>query len=138
MRIDPDALLGAAMRAKAAGGKELAGYRTEVMCQRVRLLDPAIEPDSWEQCATQTPLDLAAHRDRVVLCLDVSLNGDHATLIAAAMIDGLVHVEVAAAWSGFGCTQLIRQQLPELVAKIRPRAAGLVPQRPRSLPHSRP
>lgn len=129
-RIDPDALMGAAMRAKAAGGKELAGFRTEVLCQRVRLLDPAIDPDCWERCGTDLPLDLALHRDRVVLCLDVSLNGDHATLIAAAVIDGLVHVEVAAAWSGFGCTQLVRRELPELVERIGARQLGWLPNGP--------
>lgn len=129
-RIDPDALMGAAMRAKAAGGKELAGFRTEVMCQRVRLLDPAIEPDSWEGCATDKPLDLASHRDMVVCCLDLSLDGSHATLVAAAMVNGLVHVEAVRTWNGFGCTQMVRQELPELIAKVRPRQLGWFPAGP--------
>lgn len=129
-RIDPDALMGAAMRAKAAGGKELAGFRTEVLCQRVRLLDPAIDPDSWERCGTDSPLDLAQQRDKVVLCLDVALDGSHAALVAAAVVDGMVHVEVAAAWAGWGCTATVRQQLPDLVAKIRPRQLGWFPSGP--------
>lgn len=123
-------LLGTAARVKAAGGIELAGYRTEVMCQRVRLLDPAIEPDCWHACGTDAPLDLAQHRGRVCLCLDISLAGDHATLVAAAVVDKLVHVEVVNAWSGFGCTRLVRQQLPELVAKVRPRQLGWLPSGP--------
>lgn len=129
-RIDVDALMGAAMRAKAAGGSELAGFRTEAMCMRVKLLDPAIDPDSWILCAAETPLDLAQHRDRVVLALDISLGGDHGMLVAAALIDGLVHVEVVANWAGFGCTRLIRQELPELVAQIRPRQVGWYPNGP--------
>ena len=96
-RVDPDALMGAALRAKAAGGQELSDFRTEVLCQRVRLLDPAIDPDRWDACGTATPLDLAEHRDRVVCALDVSLDGSHASLIAAALIDGKIHVEVGRA-----------------------------------------
>lgn len=129
-RIDPDALLGAARRAKAAGGKELAGFRTEVMCQRVRLLDPGIDPDAWERCGTDTPLDLAQHRDRVVLCLDVSLDGSHASLVAATLVDGLVHVEAVGAWSGYGCTATLRRELPDLVNRIRPRQLGWFPAGP--------
>lgn len=129
-RIDPDALLGAAMRAKAAGGKELAGFRTEVMCMRVRLLDPAIEPESWMACATTNPMDLSVHRDRVALCLDVSVDGSHATLVAAAVVDGMVHVEVVGAWNGFGCTAVVRRELPDLVSKIKPRQLGWYPAGP--------
>lgn len=130
IRVDRDALLGAAKRAKAAGGREMGDFRTEVMCMRVRLLDPAIEPDSWQLCATGSPLDLAQHRDQVVLCLDVSLDGSHATLMAAAVVDGVVHVEVAAAWDGFGCTAAVRRQLPDLVERIKPRQIGWFPNGP--------
>lgn len=129
-RIDPDALMGAALRAKAAGGKELASFRTEVMCQRVRLLDPAIDPDSWIQCGSDDPLDLADHRDKTVLCLDVAMDGRHASLVAAAVVDGLVHVEVVKAWDGWGCTALVRRELPDLVARIRPRSVGWFPNGP--------
>lgn len=129
-RIDRDALLGAAMRAKAAGGEELAGFRTEVMCQRVRLLDPAIDPDRWEACGTSTPLDLAEHRDRVALAYDIALDGTHATLAAAAVVDGQVHVEVVAAWDGAGCTKALRAELPDLVRKVRPRVLAWLPAGP--------
>jgi phage terminase large subunit-like protein len=129
-RIDPDALLGAALRAKAAGGEELAGFRTEVMCQRVHLLDPAIDPDRWDDGGTDDPVDLAEHRDRVALCVDVALDGSHATLVAAAALDGKVHSEVVRAWDGYGCTQQLRAELPDLVAKIRPRALGWFPAGP--------
>lgn len=129
-RLDPDALLGAALRAKAAGGEELAGFRTEVMCMRVALLDPAVDPDAWEAAGTDEPVDLAEHRRRVALAFDVALDGSHASAVVAAVLDGKVHVEVAAAWSGYGCTKALRAELPALVRKIRPRAVGWFPAGP--------
>lgn len=129
-RIQPDALLGAAKRAKAAGGREMGDFRTEVMCMRVRLLDPAVDPDRWIDCGTGDPLDLADHRDKTVLCLDVSLSGDHAMLVACAVVDGVAHLEVAETWSGYGCTQLVREQLPDIVARIQPRQVGWYPTGP--------
>jgi hypothetical protein len=128
-RIDPDALIGAAIRAKNAGGIELAGFRTEVMCMRVALLDSAVDPDLWD-IAGVDPADavnLAEHRDKVALCLDVSLDGSHATLAAAAVVDGLVRVEVVAAWDGHGCTKALRADLPGVVARVRPRTIGWFP-----------
>ena len=129
-RTDPDVLLGAAVRAKAAGGEELASFRTEMMTQRVHLLDPAIDPDRWDASGTDQPVDLAAHRDRVALCVDVSLDGSHATLVAAASLDGKVHLEVVAAWDGYGCTRRLREELPDLVAQVKPRALAWFPAGP--------
>lgn len=129
-RIDPDSLLGAAKRAKAAGGEELAGFRTEVLCQRVILLDPAVDPDGWKKAGTNQPIDLANHRDKVALCVDVSLDGSHATLAAAAVVNRKIHVEVIAAWDGYGCTKQLRADLPSIVKKIRPRTLGWFPAGP--------
>lgn len=132
-RTDVDALLGAARRAKAAGGLELAGFRTEAMCMRVALLDSAIDPDLWEAAGTHEPLDLAEHRTKVCLSLDVSLSGDHATLVAAAVVDGQVHVEVVAAWDGAGCTRDVRADLPGIVAEVKPRVVGWFPTGPAAM-----
>jgi hypothetical protein len=129
-RIDPDALRGAALRAKAAGGEELAAFKTEAMCLRTPLLNPAIDPDGWRVCGTDTPVDLAQHRRQVVLCIDLALDGSHATLVAAAAIDGKVHTEVVEQWDGHGCAKQLRIELPKLVAKIRPRAVGWFPSGP--------
>lgn len=132
-RVDPDALVGAGMRAKAAGGAELAAHRTEVMCQRVHQLDPAIDPDAWGSAVSADPVDLAQHRDKVALCVDVSLDGLHASLVAAALVPVAgselvrLNVEVVAAWSGPGCTQALRRELPQQVARIRPRTIGWFP-----------
>lgn len=123
-------LLRKGRRAKRAGGEELSAFRTEVLCQRVTLLDPAIDPDLWRDALAEEPLDLAEHRRSVALCLDVSLAGDHASLIAAAEVDGKVHVDVVKAWSGFGCLKEVRADLPGLVAKVKPRALGWFPNGP--------
>lgn len=129
-RTDVDSLLGSARRAKAAGGVELAEFRTEAMCMRVALLDPAIDPDRWHDGAAAEPLDLAQYRDKVALCLDVAVDGSHASLVAAALVDGLVWLDVVAAWSGFGCTKKLRVDLPRIVARVCPRVVGWFPNGP--------
>jgi hypothetical protein len=126
-RIPPDALLGEAMTARRAGGETLARFKIERMCQRVELLDAAIDPERWRACGTDTPLDLAGHRNRVALCFDVSLDGMHATLMAAATVEGVTHLEVVKAWEGYGCTRALRRELPALVEKIKPRTLGWFP-----------
>jgi len=129
-RTDPDALLGAAIRAKLAGGEELATFKTEVLCMRVPLLDAAIDPDRWAAGGVDDPVTLEQHRDRVALCLDVALDASHATLAAAAVLDGRVHVEVVQSWEGHGCTQALRRELPGIVRRVRPRAVGWFPAGP--------
>src|SRR5690606_23326457 len=91
---------------------------------------PAIDPDAWARCATEEPVQLAEHRERVALCVDVALDGSHASLVAAAVLDGQVHVEVVEQWDGWGCPKQLRRDLPALVAKIRPRALGWFPAGP--------
>lgn len=129
-RTDPDVLLADARSAVAAGGAELTGFRTEVMCQRVHVLNPAIDPDLWKQAATSTPTPLDQHRRQVALCVDVSLDGMHATLVAAAVLEGRVHVEIVTAWSGAGCTAQLRRDLPGIIAQVRPRVLGWWPTGP--------
>ncbi len=130
LRTDPDALVAQARRAMAAGGAELTGFRTEMMCQRVHMLDPAIEPGAWEAAGTDEPVSLAEHRQRVALCVDVSLDGTHASVLAAAVVDGLVRVEVVGSWAGLGCTQAVREALPSLVGRVQPRVVGWFPNGP--------
>jgi hypothetical protein len=129
-RTDPDALMGMAVRAKNAGGAELASFRTEIMCMKVDRLDPAIDPDAWQACGTDTPIDLASHRRNVALCVDLALDGSHATLAAAAVVDGLVHVEIVHHWEGRGCTRDMRESLPGIVARVKPGAIGWFPTGP--------
>lgn len=125
-RMDWDTLLGPARRAKANGGEEETGFRTEVMCQRVHALDAAVDPGAWDRCARPDTLDEA--RGRVVLCLDIAPDELHATLTAAAtMPDGRVRVEPVKAWSGVDATAQVRRDLPALVERVRPRVLGWLP-----------
>lgn len=129
-RVDVDAVRAAGRRALVRGGVDLAGFRTEVLCQRVALLDPAIDPELWRSAQRATWPDLAEHREKVALCLDVSLSGDHATLVAAAEVDGVIWLDVVKEWSGHGCTADVRSQLPDIVRKVRPRRIGWFPNGP--------
>lgn len=131
-RIHPDALLGEAMAAKLAGGAKEAGFKTEVLCQRVLLLDPAVDPGAWKTAGydpddPELYVDLALHRDRLALCLDVAIDGSHASLLAAATLDGLTYVEVVQKWMGYGCTAALRRDLPGLVKRLHPRTLGWFP-----------
>lgn len=117
-------------RARAVGGEKLTGFLTEVMCQRVPRLDPAIRPDRWTDCLDPAPRSLADMRRRVALCVDVGLDEQHATLIAAAVVGELVHVEVVAQWAGDDCTVELRRELPDWVRRVRPRKLGWFPHGP--------
>lgn len=128
-RISVAQLVADGRSAKAAGGLKLTGHQTEIMCQRVTTLDPAIDPTAWAACLDPGPLD--AYRGRIALCLDVSLDEQHATLSAAAVLDdGRVRVEPVKAWDGPGCTVQLAADLPGLVARIKPRALGWFPSGP--------
>lgn len=131
-RFGMDTVMGDAIRAERAGGEELAGYKTETLCMRVTLLDPAIDPGAWTAAGVDPAdaVDLGQHRRQVALCLDVALDGSHATLAAAATIDGVTHLDIVKEWRGFGCTKALRADLPALVAKIKPRALGWFPSGP--------
>lgn len=128
-RIDADTLLGDAKTAMQKGGEKLTGFKTEMMCIRVPLLNPAIDPAGWAECLDVG--DLADVRSRVALCVDISLDSQHATLVAAATLpDGRVRVEVVAAWSGPDTTKLLRSELAGEVAKVRPQVIGWFPNGP--------
>lgn len=120
-------LMGNALRAKAAGGEELAKFRTESMCQRVHVLDPAIDPDKWDDCGDADMPELVTWRDRVAAFLDVSLDQKHATLIGCAWVDEVAYLETIKAWNGEGCTAEVRRDLPGLVRTVRPRVFGYLP-----------
>ncbi|MFI5561514.1 terminase [Amycolatopsis japonica] len=92
-------------------------FRTEILCQRVDALDAAIEAAAWNALVDSAG-SLADYREQISLCLDVSLDGAHATLVAAAQLsDGRVRVEPIAVWSN---TEDIKRELPELIERIAP------------------
>ncbi|MFI6763310.1 terminase, partial [Micromonospora sp. NPDC050417] len=69
--LDLDVLLAAAARAKQKGGQALTGFKTERMCIRVKVLNPAIDPGRWKDCLDRAPLDLE-QRQRLAACVDLS------------------------------------------------------------------
>lgn len=150
-RIDPDALLGQAQTAVEKGGEKLAGFKTEHMCMWVRVMDPAVDPTNWGECRDLG--DMEAVRSRLAACVDVSLDGQHAALLVAAVIpvdapaaepvdqdaerepvDELaferVRIEAVKAWSGPHCLSELQRDLPALVRKIRPKVLGWFPAGP--------
>lgn len=128
-RLDADTVRGSAALAKANGGEEEAGYRTEVLCQRVRNLNAAVDPAAWVRCLDVGTLD--GERGRLAACLDVSPDGLHATLaVAAALEDDRTRVEVVTAWDGVGAPDALRRELPAWLRRIRPRTLGWFPNGP--------
>jgi len=126
--VDVDELLSDARAAIAAGGEKLVGFKIEQMCRAVPVLNPAVV--GWKDCGTDEPADLAPHRARTALCVDIALDGSHATLVAAVELDKVVHLEVVAAWSGYGCGRVVAVELPALVRRVRPAVVGWYPQGP--------
>ncbi len=119
-------ILGEARRVERAGGEELTGYLTEILCMSVPMLDPAIDAAKWTDC--RDPGDLSTVRGGVALCFDVSIDGRHATLAAAAVLeDGRVRVEVVAAWDDM---KTMRQELRGWVRRVGPRRIGWFPSGP--------
>lgn len=128
-RIEWDSILGTAERVKEAGGEELAGFQIEIMCMEVDQVNPAVDPVGWADAAKGG--DLSALRDRIAMCLDISLDGLHATLTAAARRDdGTVVADVVKAWAGRDIGRLIRSELPDLVARVKPKVFGWFPNGP--------
>ena len=128
-RIPADVLLADAAAAVAKGGEKLTGFKTEAMCIRVAMLDPAIDAGAWRRCLEVG--DLTGVRARVACCVDVAPDGRHATLAAAAVLgDGRARVEVVRAWNGEDCVDQLRRDLPKLLARVRPQALGWFPTGP--------
>lgn len=119
-------LLSDARRAVRKGGDALTMFRTENMCIRVRVKDPAIDPARYRAC--RRPGTLAEFRRGVAACLDVSLDLQHATLVAAAKLpDGKVRAEPVQAWTDL---QACRRELPAVLTRVRPRVFGWLPSGP--------
>jgi hypothetical protein len=102
-------------------------FRTEVLCQRVRHVDSAIDMNAWNDCADPA-VTMDSLRTRLAVCFDVAPDGAHATLaVAARTLDGKVRGEIVASWDTFDQAW---RQLPELLHRIRPCAAGWYPSGP--------
>lgn len=116
----------AAARAVQSGGEALARFKTERLCIRVRMMNPAVDPNKWRDSTVLG--DMADLRDRVALGLDVALDEQHATVVAAAVMpDGRCRLEVVAAFEGQAAADELGQALPRLVDRVKPRAVGWLP-----------
>ena len=104
-----------------------AVVRSEILCQKVDQLDGAFDLESWNACADAAG-SLQGHRNRIAACFDIAPDGKHASLlVAAALPDGRVRVEVAEAWPS---TEQARAELPALLDRIKPQAIGWYPAGP--------
>lgn len=102
------------------------GFIIESLCLEVDQVNPAVDKFAWTQCHQGSALD--AFRDRIAMVFDVSLDGLHVTLTAAARRDdGVVVVDVVKAWDGPQARAQARKELPGLVRKNKPRALGWFP-----------
>jgi len=107
-----------------------AVFRTELLCQRVPTLDSAIDPAAWKACADRGG-SLAPVRSRVALCLDVSPDFAHVTLVAGARLDdGRVRLQLIGYWSGPNAVAQAEAALPDLIRKIQPAEFGWFPSGP--------
>ena len=124
----------AAVRAKNGDPRAEAGFRTERLCQRVRSLDAAIDPEKWNDCIdiSETLAQMCKRlRAKPSLCVDVSIDGLHSTIAGAVMgKDGKVRVEVVWAAQGPDATQQMVDKLPDIIKAVRPRAVGWFPNGP--------
>jgi hypothetical protein len=102
-------------------------YRTEDLCQRVAALDVLVSVDRWKYCA-DAGLTLSSVRDRVAAVFEVSPDGAHASLIAAARFeDGRIGLDVVASWND---PKRIAIELREHLDKVKPRVFGWFPGSP--------
>lgn len=107
-----------------------AVFRTELLCQRVPTLDGAIDPAAWKACADRGG-SLAPVRSRVALCVDVSPDYAHVTLVGGALLaDGKVRLQLAGAWSGPDALDQARVAMPALIEAIQPAEFGWFPSGP--------
>jgi hypothetical protein len=102
-------------------------YRTEVLCQRVDALEGAIDGAAWKACADPSGT-MDGLRKRLAASFDISIDGKHCTLAAAALLeDGKVRVEVVKSWDS---TEQARAELPGLLDKVKPVKLGWFPSGP--------
>lgn len=91
-------------------------FRTEILCQRVRSLDGAVDENAWADAADPAGSILEIDAP-LVACIDASPDGNHASLVAACVVPGSggrVRVETVAAWNSL---EEARVGLADIVGK---------------------
>ena len=105
-------------------------FRTELLCIRVGALDTAYDPVEWAACA-DSAFSLRPYRDRIAVCVDVALDGEHVTACGAVVLpDGRAGVAVLGAWAGRGAVSAAERVLPGILTAIRPLEIGWYPTSP--------
>ncbi|MEU6387668.1 hypothetical protein ABZ847_29390 [Streptomyces bauhiniae] len=123
-------LLNEARGAVAKGGELLRTFQTEIMCVAVGKLNPALDPAAWRDCLEPAPVDVE-QRQRLAACVDLSLDGQHATLAVAVVLDDeRVRVETVHEWSGPDAASQLERELPAWAERVRPKVLGWFPSGP--------
>lgn len=105
-------------------------FRTELLCIRVGALDTAYDPVEWAACA-DSAFSLTWARDRIAVCVDVSLDGEHVTACGGVVLpDGRAGVAVLGAWTGRTAVAAAERVLPGILTAIRPVEIGWFPTSP--------
>lgn len=110
-------------------------FRTEVLCQEVESLEEALDLTAWKVMADDQYKIGNLDKPRVVLGVDVSIDGAHVALVAAAESpDGLIYVEPVAGWEsteaarlGTGSGPDRYPSLSEWIALVKPVAIAWLP-----------
>ncbi|MGA5306510.1 terminase [Micromonospora taraxaci] len=94
------------------------------------LPDPAIDPAAWQVCLDVAAVDVE-QRQRLAACVDLSPDGEHATLAVAVVLDDeRVRVETVHEWSGPNAAAQLERELPAWVERVKPRVLGWFPTGP--------
>lgn len=97
-------------------------YRTEVLCQKVDILDGPFDIEAWKACADPT-MKAPAGRN-VVACFDRSEEGHSTLAVAEVGPDGLPRLAVRKAWTS---DDDVRAELPALLGELRPMVLAWYP-----------
>lgn len=104
-----------------------AVFRTEVLCQRVDVLDGAIDMGAWRDCADPAG-SMEGLRKHTAVCFDMALDGAHCSLaVAAVQADGRPRVELAEVWRS---SEKARAELATWLDRINPQVVGWYPTGP--------
>lgn len=99
-------------------------YRTEVLCQKVDILDGPFDLTAWK--ARSDPSMLSPAGRDLVACFDRSEEG-HSTLAVAINEAGLVRLAIRKSWTS---DEDVRNELPALLAELRPMVLAWYPSSP--------
>ena len=116
--ISPDAIL------TSMGTDPPPVFRTEILCQTVEAIDSPISAQAWNACADPAGSGVMSMPHKW-FCLDVSQDGDHATVAAAALTDsGRVRLGIVGGWNDLArCVH----DLPGLLEEYKPEKLAWFP-----------